>query len=48
MNTTLVELHDCIKDGDVVVIRSIVVEGRHGKIVRLVAHRADCKKGGRS
>jgi hypothetical protein len=43
METHLVATHSCIKNGDRVVIRATVVEGRRGAITTLTAHNSKCK-----
>jgi len=44
IGTDLVNLHSCIKNGDTVTIKAVVVEGKHGPIVTLHAHGQRCKK----
>lgn len=44
MNTELVQLHACLKNNGTVVIKSTIVEGKHGKIVSLTAHDEMCRQ----
>lgn len=44
VGATLIDYHDCIKNGDVVTIVADVIESRRGPIVSLHAHGQRCKK----
>ena len=44
MESTLVDVHDCVKYNGKVILKAKVVESHRGNIVHLIAHQAHCKE----